>query len=440
MNLSTAELALTRTDRALCALPTILDPDALLKQLADGSGAPVADKAARHYIRYKPGTNCLVAYSLESEGHATSMYAKAFSSDFDEKRSKAIRGESTCVNGTKQLWVFPNQRLLVRRFQSDGKLTVLKRLADERDRRMFIRRLLPLQPEFWNSTIVELAYKPERRYVCQLQSQTGNNAVLKLYNHTAYCRSVNNSRFLNRIGYKRLPPRMGKLDRHRTIVFRWYPGSSFRDFVGRGDEFTDYAHMVGCELAELHKARPAKSLLRWDPIKELKTIDQLAQTLVFLLPGAKDVIQHVTRRLTARLSTVTVQPQLIHGDFHSKQILLHAGTVRFLDLDELAAGPVEYDLGTFLAHLRRDVLRGYLQPAVADRIASHFLEGYAQKGAAPEDIGLYVALALLKFSHHPFRACEQNWELGIERILRAASSLVDQNNIESAISTMGSTT
>lgn len=431
MNLSTAELALARMDHKLCGLPTILDPNALLKQLTDGSGAPIADKAVRHYIRYKPGTNCLVAYSLESEGRPISMYAKAFSSDFDEKRSKAARDESNCVNGARQLWVFPKQRLLVRRFPSDGKLTVLKRLADKRGRNVFIRRLLPLQPEFWKSSIVELAYKPERRYVCQLQSHTGTKAVLKFYNYFAFQRSLDNSRFLERIGYACLPPRIGRSNRHRSIAFRWYPGGSFRDVVARGGDFTHYAHTVGCELAELHKETPAASLQRWDPIKELTTIDQLAETLKFLVPGATDVIQHVTHRLMARLRRVTFRPQLIHGDFHSKQILLHAGTVRFLDLDELAAGPAEYDLGTFLAHLRRDVLRGYLQSAAAERIASHFLEGYVQNSAAPKDIGLYVALALLKFSHHPFRACEQNWELGIERILHAASSLVDQNNIES---------
>lgn len=401
---------------------------------------PLADKAARHYIRYKPGTNCLVAYSLESKGHAVSMYAKAFSSDFDEKCSKAVRGESDGVNGSKQLWVIPDQRLLVRCFPSDGKLAALKRLADDRDRHMLIRRLLPRKPDFWNSTIIELAYKPERRFVCQLQSPTGNNAVLKLYNHTAYCRSLDNSRCLKRIGYEKLPPRIGKSSRHRTIVYGWYPGSSFRDVVARGDDFTDYARTVGCELAELHRNSPAPSLLRWDPVKELATICELAQTLAFLLPDAQDIIEHLTRRLAAKLKKVAVRPRLIHGDFHLKQILLHAGTVRFLDLDELASGPVEYDLGTFLAHLRRDVFRGHLQPVAAERITTQFLEGYAQKGAAPEEIGLYVALALLKSSHHPFRACEPNWEIGIEQIIRAAAELVDQSKIESAVKILESIT
>ena len=121
-----------------------------------------------------------------------------------------------------------------------------------------------------------------------------------------------------------------------------------------------------------------------------------------------------------------LEQRLIHGDFHSKQILLDSGAVRFLDLDELAAGPVEYDLGSFLAHVQRDALRGYLQPEIAARISCHFLRGYLAKSAAPDDIALFVALALFKYSHHPFRACERNWELGVKKILRASANIIDR--------------
>ena len=151
-----------------------------------------------------------------------------------------------------------------------------------------------------------------------------------------------------------------------------------------------------------------------------------------MLPDSAVTIELLTRRLSARLRQVRFQANVIHGDFHSKQILLHQGDVRFLDLDELAVGTPEYDLGTFLAHLRRDVLRGYQRSATASKIAGDFLECYTQNGAAPTQIGLFTALALLKFSHHPFRACEQHWEVGIEKILNAASKIVDCDDVQSA--------
>ena len=174
MNLSAAELALTRADRDLLALPRVLDTEALMKQLGNGSSTPFADKAAKRYIRYKPGTNCLVAYELEREGRATSVYAKAFSGDFDIKYDKAVQIENDAESMPKHLWIFPNEKLLVRRFPNDGKLASLQRLADRESRRAFLQRLLPLRPEFWDSEYVELAYKPERRYVCRIQCPSGS--------------------------------------------------------------------------------------------------------------------------------------------------------------------------------------------------------------------------------------------------------------------------
>src|SRR3989442_2420560 len=66
--LSPPEADLVRRDGVLPGLATALDPDALLAVLAPA--LPTADvrAASVRYVRYKPHTNCLVAYRLDLGG------------------------------------------------------------------------------------------------------------------------------------------------------------------------------------------------------------------------------------------------------------------------------------------------------------------------------------------------------------------------------------
>src|SRR2546422_11723154 len=66
--LSPPEVDLVRRDGVLPGLATALDPDALLAVLAPA--LPTADvrAASVRYVRYKPHTNCLVAYRLDLGG------------------------------------------------------------------------------------------------------------------------------------------------------------------------------------------------------------------------------------------------------------------------------------------------------------------------------------------------------------------------------------
>ena len=76
--LSPANADLVRRDGRLPGLATLLDPDAFLAALQ--ASVPPADLRAAHlrYLRYKPGQNCLAAYSIEAGGSGVDCHAKAY--------------------------------------------------------------------------------------------------------------------------------------------------------------------------------------------------------------------------------------------------------------------------------------------------------------------------------------------------------------------------
>src|SRR2546422_9176896 len=90
--LSPPEADLVRRDGVLPGLATVLDPDALLAALAPALPAADVRAASVRYVRYKPHTNCLVAYRLDvpgAESQTMDIHAKVHRLDAPEKLRKA---------------------------------------------------------------------------------------------------------------------------------------------------------------------------------------------------------------------------------------------------------------------------------------------------------------------------------------------------------------
>jgi aminoglycoside phosphotransferase (APT) family kinase protein len=72
----------------------------------------------------------------------------------------------------------------------------------------------------------------------------------------------------------------------------------------------------------------------------------------------------------------------VHGDFHAGQLIMDsAGRVWLLDLEDLATGAPESDLGNFAAHLatRPETRRGPIQQGF-EHWLGHTLEAYRSIG------------------------------------------------------------
>lgn len=427
MILTSTDKGLINRDRSLKGLATLFDSNLLREQLTRINDSAI-DVPTRQYIRYKPGTNCLVSYRGNAETGIPSIYAKAYADKFAVKVAKdsrrIIRGWS--LDG--RMWALPKQRVLVRQFPLDARLRSLKVLADRDSQSLFVRRLFPNQISVEGTKFETLAYKPERRFVARLIGVDGHELVLKFYKSRAFSRSLANLRYLKSIGFALLPQLVAKSKRHRVLALSWHPGSILREQLVSDAVIDKTTETVAAMLASLHEQTTSSNLATWSVQHEQHRLQALTNTLGILVPKEAKRTQQLCDDIGRQLAMAPSSKRVIHGDFHSKQILVNNGDVRLLDADELAVGPAQLDVGTFVAHLYRDCLSGRVDPSVVSQTVDTFLNAYQAAGGRIDHLNVYTALALLKFSHHPFRACENNWDKRIGRILDLAEQFVCDRN------------
>jgi hypothetical protein len=82
---------LVERDRGLPGLGVVLDPEAVVDWLRrHGPDTGVRD-ARPQYVRYKPGTSCLVTYAVEATDGSAVLTVKAYRPPALDKLAKAAR-------------------------------------------------------------------------------------------------------------------------------------------------------------------------------------------------------------------------------------------------------------------------------------------------------------------------------------------------------------
>ncbi|MDQ3458808.1 MAG: hypothetical protein M3498_05860, partial [Deinococcota bacterium] len=208
-----------RRDRQLPGLGRLLDPQAFAEALRVALPGRRVGEARVRYLRYKPGTNCLVAYQLELDGHVTDAYAKAYRLDAADKLRSAI--EKGRGHGRLRPQVL-DPMIAVYAFPADRKLAALNKVAETEARAHFLGKLLPAQPELHRAHLRPLRYKPERRFVAQLAAG-GLRVVLKLYDEYDFERARRGAQAF-RDGPVKLAPLLGGSSSKRALVWAWVPG------------------------------------------------------------------------------------------------------------------------------------------------------------------------------------------------------------------------
>lgn len=424
--LSPADADIARRDTAVTGLATLLDPDAFVAALH--RSAPYADlgTAQIRYVRYKPGMNCLVAYQLEVAGAEVEVYAKAYRLDAEVKLRKSL-GRSPFPEGP----LGPGRILLedyaavVSSFPQDREVKALPRLVDAQARKHLLREVVPDRPDLWKGTLQRLAYKPERRYVARVVTRRGSQAVVKLYTGRGYHTAQRNAAAFESRGSLRIAPCLGSSDSRSVVAFQWLPGHLLSETLLNPDLDLHAVRSVGGALAELHGQDP-QGLACLTREAETASLRAVATQVAFVCPSVSGTAYYLARGLGARLMEETPKNRPIHGDFYAKQVLLADGTVAILDLDRAARGDPAADLGLFIAHLQRDVLRGNLSQGQLGPLTGAFLEGYeaAARHPIPTGVELYIAVGLLHLALDPFRCREPDWPGRIAGLLeRAETSL-----------------
>ena len=418
-----AELA--RRDSAIPGLALLLDPEAFAAALRTALPEADVETAQATYVRYKPGTNCLVAYRLQVAGVETDVYAKAYRAGTRGKLRKARERLKVRASLGSGGVVLDDAVIAVFAFTNDYKLDALACLADEAPRRHLFTDLLPDRPDLWDATLRSLRYKPERRYVAQMVTEAGKPALLKIYAEYDYLAASRGAKTFVSHGPLRVARQLGRSNRHRALVLEWLSGRLLNE-AARAPWFEpDVVRTVGAALAGLH----ARSPQELGPLRreaEAASLLAAAGAVAAIYLYLADRVQDLALRIAARLQEVPYDARPIHGDFAADQVLLTSEGVAILDFDAAAQGDPAADLGTFAARLERDVLRGDLPTDRAEALTEALLEGYcaAARCDLPAHFGLYVAAGLLRVAPHAFRNREPDWPERMRAILERAEEMV----------------
>jgi streptomycin 6-kinase len=402
-------------------LSLLLDPDAFRAKLRSTLPETDLGEAQATYVRYKPGTSCLVKYEFGRAGGPTTIYAKGFRHDAHSKLEKGrmrVRvpgawgfGGVVLDDVAVAVYVFPN----------DQELQALAHLTGEESRLDLFARVLPRRPELWHAALHTLRYKPERRYLARLVTGVGKHALLRIYDQGDYPNAARAAKVFASRGPLRVAQRLGHSNRDRIIIVEWLPGSSLYKAMRHASFDPGALGAVGAALAELH-AQNVKGLQVLSREAQADSLLSTAGGVAALCPGLEERIRNLAARLAASLVEVDGEVRPIHGDFSADQVLLTDRGGALIDLDAAAYGDPIADLGSFVAALELEVLMGDLSASTAEAVTGAFVEGYcaARRRRRPSHLNLCVAAAMLRLAPHPFRYREPDWPQRTQAIVGRA--------------------
>jgi Ser/Thr protein kinase RdoA (MazF antagonist) len=428
--LSRGDAGLVQRERMIPGMATLLDTGALTGALQAHLPGVTVLGASMAYVHYKPATCCLVAGRLHVPDRDVLFYAKAYGADAPDKLVKSRRlGGVTGPFGPGTI-VLDDIDTAVYFFPVDHVMKSLRRLADPETRRNLLKRLFAGRPELQEATLHTLTYKPERRYVARLDTADGPQAVIKFYTPDGYAAASAAADAYVARGALQFAREAGRTDQYHGIAYDWHPGYLLRELIhdeaGRESDKVAVLERVGAALAELHGQAPDGPRQRTLE-DELKRVDAQAVTVGQLVPGLQPLLRSLKQRISGHLAELPRVDRALHGDFYDRQVLITDGRILILDLDQAQWGDPAADLGLFMAHMERDVLRNELTLNAMQCHADAFVSGYRR--ACPEPppdtaIRLYTAIGLFYLSAEPFRYRVPEWPARIEAMLARAEALL----------------
>lgn len=401
---SPADAALAERDPAVPGLRVVLDEDALCERARRSLPGVELTGGEATYVRYKPGTSCLVAYRLRrASGEIVLATATAYRPG-DGKLAKIQRRAMACGVLGRSVAVLADDWVAVQLFPYDPKLRALGCPG-------LVERLLPHRPDLWAVTPETLRYKPERRWV----GRVGRRAVVRCYTTTEFAAARTGWTVFTSTAEVRVPALLGVCEADCALAVEWLPG-------GPLERRLDGAEAAGVALAALH-CQEGAGLPERTPGDEAAAVFAAARAVAAVLPAAGDrAIRLAARVAAAVLAPSRPAPRATHGDFSADQVVLGEDAVGIIDLDAAALGDPAADLGHFVAALEAD---GWSDGQVS-AAREGLLAGYRASGldVPAERVRVQTAAGLLRRASDPFRYRNPDWPSRIEAILRRTAEVL----------------
>jgi aminoglycoside phosphotransferase (APT) family kinase protein len=424
--LSPHDADIVRRDTSLPGLETVLDPDAFCAALRVIAPGADVDSATTTYVRYKPGTSCLVGFEVEISGETVLLNARAHRTDASGKLDKGRERSGIPGPLGSGRFVFPDKAVVVSVFPNDSQLEALERIDDPEQWPRLLERVFPQAQALWPAVPAVLRYKPERRCAVKLMVDGEPRGVLKFYTELGFPAAHVASRALASSDRLRLPARVGRSRRHHLLAYEWLPGRTLGERMHEGADVVSLLPSVGAALAELH-AQEAPELPFRNANERCEAVWATAASLEAILPTVGDRAKEMARRLAGLVPADPTVPRPLHGDFYSKQVVIDEdGSIGVIDLDEAALGGPRSDLGNFVAHLERDLLRGNLPETLIGPARDGLVSGYEAAAGVSVALGVEIetAVALFRLAPDPFRHREPGWPDRVTSILDRVETML----------------
>lgn len=390
-------------DPALPCLRHLLDPHDMAPLLGlTLDGAPTPDVRVTS-VRYKPGDNVVVQYSVATPGGWSTAvaYAKGDSdvvAKLDRGRNRRlverVRGRTP---SPEPLGFLPEVSALVQWLPLDVRLPLVSEPGSRLARRLAKRGL----EEGGDDEPELLRYWPRRRAVLRFGPH-----VIKVYRDAAdfdaALRGLRASGGLRRV---RTAPFEASVPTQRATIQGLVPGHS-PSMWPRSSE------AAGVILAELHTdvALPLPATTADDVLnKSAVRADFVAALLPEMREELNSLLSELRVRAPSGLPRVTS-----HGNFHAGQLLADPEGMTLIDMDRLCLAPAAYDLASFSAHV------AFGRPGdleLVNATLDSLLEGY---GARPPGLEWFVANCLLRRAPVPFRHQDEHWPEAVASLVGSA--------------------
>lgn len=421
-------------DEALPMLEHVFDPGVMIPMLestlAPDNGTRLIGYYPR-YVRYKPGTSCLVQFDLDYEqidGPRDSVNAqvKLFADDRAHRRAGSSRLRKQLERADNALPTIPFRRsaffeplkALLQMFPVDYDLPALVRISDRQWISQQIGGILPKHfgPQTTDPEV--LRYKPERKALFRYEFESESQLRLygKAYDDDRGVRLANWTEMLIASGVA-TPNVIASLPERRFILHAEEVGIPLAELRGLPG-YVDWMEPLDQALTSLQNVE-LRELHRHSLEHEVRALSETTRLLKHVVPELESRLDTVFTELSRRLTGLDEQWATSHGDFYDDQAIVSQRGLSLIDLDEIRLSHPGIDTGNMLAHLESGRFRGEPVAEAHARFRDQTLRKNPQWGM---DIDVFEAAGLLKLAPGPFRRLEVDWPDGVDTILTAVES------------------